>query len=172
MGAMSTLPQVEVKTRSPRLRLDGGTPAVLRFPDGERISGSLEVVSLSGGLLTLDSTLAQGAKVKLMFETGAGSVLAGAEMLAPVDRRRQPFRFLSLARQDRSRLESIIPVSVYEDIVEPDWMKKLRAASQERYVPPKRHFNLAMGAVGLITLGLAAAATFLGRVPLLKLMGK
>src|ERR1700756_2898573 len=170
---MSTLPQLQVTPRSPRLHLDGGTPAVVRFPNGERISGSLEVVSLSGGLLALDSPLAQGSQVKLMFVTGAGSVLAGAEMLAPVDRSHQPFRFVSLGRQDRNRLESILPVSVYQDIVEPDWMKKLRAASEQRYVPPKRQrLNVAMGAVGLIVLALMAAAIFLSRVPVLKLVSK
>jgi hypothetical protein len=168
---MTTLPQIELKQRPPRLRLDGGTPAVVRFQDGERISGSLEVVSLSGGLLTLENTLKQGSQVKLMFVTGAGSVLAGAEMLRPVDRCRQPFRFLSLARQDRHRLESIIPVSVYQDIVEPDWMKKLRAASEDRYEPRKWGVKLVVGAAGLITLGLAGAM-YLGRFPLLKLVGR
>jgi len=170
---MSTLPQLQITPRSPRLRLDGGTPAVLRSLDGERISGSLEVVSLSGGLLALDSPLAQGAQVKLMFVTGAGSVLAGAEMLPPVDRSHQPFRFVSLARQDRNRLESVIPVSVYQDIVEPDWMKKLRAASQERYVPQKRRrLNLTVGAVGAIVLSLISAGFLLSRLPLLKLVSK
>ena len=168
---MSTLPQVEFKPRLPRLRLDGGTPAVLRFQDGERVSGSLEVVSLTGGLLTLANPLAQGSRVKLMFVTGAGSVMAGAEMLPPVDRRRQPFRFVSLAMQDRRKLESIIPVSVYHDIVEPDWMKKLRAASEDRYVPQKWRMKLAVCAVGLITVGLASAF-FVGRLPLLKLLGR
>jgi hypothetical protein len=169
---MSTLPQVQVTPRSPRLHLDGGTPAVVRFPDGERVSGSLEVVSLSGGLLALENTLEKGSQVKLMFVTGAGSVLAGAEMLAPVSRSRQPFRFISLARQDRYRLESIIPVSVYQDIVEPDWMKKLRAASQDRYEPKKkRRMNFTVCAVGLITIGLMAAM-FLARLPLLRLVGK
>lgn len=170
---MSTLPQVQVTPRSPRLHLDGGTPAVVRFPDGERISGSLEVISLSGGLLALDSPLAQGCQVKLMFVTGAGSVLAGAEMLPPVDRSHQPFRFTSLARQDRNRLESIIPVSVYQDIVEPDWMKKLRAASEDRYVPRKRkRLNLTVRTVGVIVLSLISAAFLLTRLPLLKLVLK
>src|ERR1700746_2518433 len=150
-GAMSTLPQLQVTPRSPRLYLDGGTPAVVRFPDGERISGSLEVVSLSGGLLALDNTLEKGSQVKLMFVTGAGSVLAAAEMLAPGGRSRQPFRFVELARQDRHRLESIIPVSVYQDIVEPDWMKKLRAASQDRYIPKKkRRMSFTVFAVGVV----------------------
>ena len=169
---MSTLPQMQVTPRSPRLYLDGGTPAVVRFPDGERISGSLEVVSLSGGLLALDNTLEKGSQVKLMFVTGAGSVLAAAEMLAPVSRSRQPFRFVELARQDRHRLESIIPVSVYQDIVEPDWMKKLRAASHDRYIPKKkRSVSFTVCALGLITIGLMAMAV-LARLPLLKLVGK
>jgi UDP:flavonoid glycosyltransferase YjiC (YdhE family) len=169
---MSTLPQLQVTPRAPRLHLDGGTPAVVRFPDGERISGSLEVVSLSGGLLALDNTLEKGSQVKLMFVTGAGSVLAAAEMLAPVSRSRQPFRFVELARQDRHRLESIIPVSVYQDIVEPDWMKKLRAASQDRYIPKKnRRMSFTVCAVGLITIGLMAVIA-LAHLPLLRLVGK
>ncbi|SRR6266436_2206362 len=168
---MSTLPQLQSKTRLPRLRLDGGTPAVLRFQDGERISGSLEVVSLTGGLLTLANPLEDGSQVKLMFVTGAGSVLAGAEMLPPVDRQRQPFRFVSLAMQDRRRLESIIPVSVYQDIVEPDWMKKLRAASGDRYVVRKWRIKLTVGTVGLITL-CVVGAVYVVRLPLLKLMGR
>jgi UDP:flavonoid glycosyltransferase YjiC (YdhE family) len=169
---MSTLPQLQVTPRAPRLHLDGGTPAVVRFPDGERISGSLEVVSLSGGLLALDNTLEKGSQVKLMFVTGAGSVLAAAEMLAPVSRSRQPFRFVELARQDRHRLESIIPVSVYQDIVEPDWMKKLRAASQDRYIPKKkRRMSFTVCAVGLAAIVLVAAI-FMAHLPLLKLVGK
>src|SRR6201987_3074269 len=113
---MSTLPQLQVTPRSPRLYLDGGTPAVVRFPDGERISGSLEVVSLSGGLLALDNTLEKGSQVKLMFVTGAGSVLAAAEMLAPVSRSRQPFRFVELARQDRHRLGASLSVLVSQGL--------------------------------------------------------
>jgi hypothetical protein len=169
---MSTLPQLQYKPRLPRLRLDGGTPAVLRFQDGERVSGSLEVVSLTGGLLSLANPLAEGARVKLMFVTGAGSVMAGAEMLPAVDRGRQPFRFVWLAMQDRRRLESIIPVSVFHDIVEPDWMKKLRAASEDRYVAPRKwSIKMAVGAIGLITIGLAGAV-FASRIPLMKLVGR
>jgi len=129
------------------------------------------VVSLTGGLLLLANPLAQGSQVKLMFVTGAGSVMAGAEMLPPVDRRRQPFRFVSLAMQDRRRLESIIPVSVFQDILEPAWMKKLRAASQDRYEPRKWRIKLTVGTVGLITLGVAGAV-YIERLPLLKLVGR
>jgi hypothetical protein len=155
----------------PRLRLDGGAPAVLRFQGGERVAGELQVVSLSGGLLSLPNPLAQGSQVKLMFVIEAGSVMAGAEMLSPVTKTLQPFRFVSLPMQDRRRLESVIPVSVYQDITEPDWMKKLRAVSERRYTPPPRKFKLAVAAVGLLTVGLAGAVC-LRYFPLLKLFGK
>jgi hypothetical protein len=168
---MSALPQLDSKPRVPRLRFENSTPAVLRFHDGQRISGELQVVSLTGGLLSLPTPLTQGSKVKVMFVTDAGSVLGGAEMLSPVSSTLQPFRFVSLAVQDRRRLESIIPVSVYHDITEPDWMKKLRAVSEDRYAPPPSRVKLAVLAVSLMALGLAGATFFL-HVPLLKWIGK
>jgi hypothetical protein len=168
---MNALPQLNSKPRVPRLRFENSTPAVLRFHDGQRISGELQVVSLTGGLLSLPNPLSRGSKVKVMFVTDAGSVLGGAEMLSPVSSTLQPFRFVSLALQDRRRLESIIPVSVYHDITEPDWMKKLRAVSEDRYAPPPSRVKLAVLAVSLMALGLAGATFFL-HVPLLKWIGK
>jgi hypothetical protein len=168
---MSALPQLDSKPRVPRLRFENSTPAVLRFHDGQRMSGEIQVVSLTGGLLSLPTPLTQGSQVKVMFVTDAGSVLGGAEMLSPVSSNQQPFRFVSLAVQDRRRLESIIPVSVYHDITEPDWMKKLRAVSEDRYAPPPSRVKLAVLAVSLMALGLAGATFFL-HVPLLKWIGK
>jgi hypothetical protein len=168
---MNALPQLDFKPRVPRLRFENSTPAVLRFHDGQRMSGEIQVVSLTGGLLSLPTPLTQGSRVKVMFVTDAGSVLGGAEMLSPVSGTQQPFRFVSLAVQDRRRLESIIPVSVYHDITEPDWMKKLRAVSEDRYAPPPSRVKLAVLAVSLMALGLAGATFFL-HVPLLKWIGK
>jgi hypothetical protein len=169
---MNALPQLDFKQRVPRLRFENSTPAVLRFHDGQRMSGEIQVVSLTGGLLSLPTPLTQGSRVKVMFVTDAGSVLGGAEMLSPVSGTQQPFRFVSLAVQDRRRLESIIPVSVYQDITEPDWMKKLRAVSEDRYAPPPpSRVKMAVLAVSLMALGLAGATFFL-HVPLLKWIGK
>ena len=78
-------------------------------------------------------------------------------MLNPVSTTLQPFRFVSLGQKDRRKLEAIIPLSVYDDIAEPNWMKKLRTASDHRYEPRKWRIRLAAGAVGLITIGLASA---------------
>ena len=168
---MIALPQTTFKPRVARLHLEPSTPAVLRAHDGKSISGVLEVVSVTGGLLSLPRPLMKGARVKVMFVTEAGSVLGGAEMLSPVSRTQQPFKFISLAVQDRRRLESVIPVSVYKDITEPDWMKKLRAVSEDRYAPPRSsRLKLAVVGVALMALGLASATLF--HVPLLKWIGK
>ena len=164
---MNALPHKHSVPRTPRVHLPNNTPAVLRFEGGSSVSGELQVVSLTGGLLSLPRPLAHGSQAKLMFLIGPGSVLAGAELLDPVSNTLQPFRFVSLGQKDRRKLEAIIPLSVYEDITEPNWMKKLRVASDHRYEPRKWRFRLAALALGLITLGLASAM-YLRHVQLLK----
>ncbi len=82
---------------------------VLRFPDGKRSSGQLQVISTTGGLLCLPQPLQPGAVGKLMFLIqGGGSVLGEAQMLTPMSWERQPFRFLALHEDDRTRLQSAI----------------------------------------------------------------
>lgn len=153
---MNALPQQQSAPRTPRVHLDRSTPAVLRFDSGQSVSGELQVVSLTGGLLSLPGPLERGSKVKLMFLIRAGSVLAGAEMLNPIDRNLQPFRFVSLGQKERRKLEAIIPLSVYQDITEPNWMKKLRVASDHRYEPRRWRIGLFACALGLVTLGVAS----------------
>lgn len=154
---MSTLPQLHSPQRAPRVHLPGVTPAVLRSEDGRRTSGRLEVLSLTGGLLALSDPLIQGSQVKLMFLTGAGSVLGGAEMLNPVTSTLQPFRFVSLAADDQRRIGATINASLYRDHADERWMEKLRAASGRQSAPRKRAFKLLVGAVSLAALGLASA---------------
>ena len=88
------------------------TPVVLRLADGARFSGKLEVVSATGGLVCLPRPVWQGALTKLVFLTSAGLVLGLAEMLGPVSWELQPFRFLALYDDDRSRLERAIRTSL------------------------------------------------------------
>jgi hypothetical protein len=126
---------------------------VLRLPDGRRASGKLQVVSLTGGLLSLSHPVVQGSQVKLMFVTRAGSVLGGAEMLSPLSSDLQPFRFVSLASADQRRLGATIQPSQHQPQQE-QWIEKFRAASANRTQPHKQLFRLA-GAVGLLAVALA-----------------
>jgi len=102
---MSSPPSPRSKARAPRAQPESITPAVLRFSDGRRVAGELQVVSVTGGLLGLPRPLDRGSVVKLMFLTRAGSVFGAAEMLPPVSWVQQPFRFGTLHHDDQSRLQ-------------------------------------------------------------------
>ena len=109
---MPLLPQVHAQRRPERVRFDEATPVVLRSPDGRRFSGELQVISVTGGLLSMRQPLQRGSLVKLMFLAKTGSVLGSAEMLSPVAWDRQPFRFVALHEQDQSRLHAAIQFSL------------------------------------------------------------
>lgn len=164
---MSSLPQLHSKQRAPRVRLQNTTPAVIRFQDGQRACGKLQIVSLTGGLLSIPSPLDQGSHGKLMFLTSTGSVLGGVEMLRPVANSLQPFRFVSMTADDHRRLGTIIHAALHPNNVEPAWMEKLREASSHRHSTRHRLFKWVFTLAGLATLGVAGAV-YLLRSPLLK----
>ncbi len=106
---MAYLPQPqEHRRRADRVRFDESTPVVLRFSDGRRFSGQLQVISVTGGLICLSRPFEPGSVVKLMFLTQSGSVLGQAQMLSPVAWDHQPFRFTALHDDDRYRLQTAI----------------------------------------------------------------
>jgi hypothetical protein len=157
---MGSLPQTRPPWRVPRAHLEGKTPAVLRLPNGQRLGANLQVVSLTGGLLAVPQPIVQGAQVKLMFLTGAGAVLGGAEMLCPVNHVLQPFRFVSLAADDHRRLGALIWEQSTQNQSDQIWIEKLRAASAPQDEARPWRAKLA-GALALLTLGLATAAYLL-----------
>ncbi|HUO26282.1 MAG TPA: hypothetical protein VMU61_11500 [Candidatus Aquilonibacter sp.] len=157
---MSSLPQLHQQWRPPRARLESNTPAVLRFPNGQRTWAKLQVISVTGGLLSVSQPVVQGSQVKVMFLTAGGTVLGGAEMLRPVSKALQPFRFVSIAADDQRRLGALILERSRPSKAEQDWIEKLRAASAQNAAPRPWRFKLA-GAVGLLTVGLGTAAYLL-----------
>jgi hypothetical protein len=152
---MSFLPQLHSTQRSPRAHLACATPAVLRFADGKRASGKLQVLSLNGGLLSLANPLVRGSKVKLMFLTKDGAVLGGAEMLPPITSTLQPFRFISLASDDQRKLGTTITASLSGD-ADQQWIEKFRVAAVQE-TTPARTLKFLAGAIALITIGLVGA---------------
>jgi hypothetical protein len=157
---MSNPPHLRAPWRVPRVHLEGNTPAVLRFPTGQRIGASLQVISLTGGLLAVPQVLLAGSHVKLMFLTGCGSVLGAAEMLCPISEALQPFRFVSLAADDHRRLGTLIWEQSSENKFDQLWIEKLRAASARQSESLCGRFTRAH-TFGLLTLGVAAAAYLL-----------
>jgi hypothetical protein len=109
---MDSLSPSQPAQRAPRAHFADFTPAVLRLKDGCRVAGSLKVVSLTGGLLSVAHPLDTGCNAKLMFLTHAGMVLGSAEMLSPLSPRLQAFRFVALDHDGQNRLRSAIQHSI------------------------------------------------------------
>ena len=115
---MPQLSQSAAHSRPPRMNLLRNTTAVLRFPSGQQVHGKLKVVSVTGGLLCLPGPLNQGFSVKLMFRTETGVVLGTAEMLMPISRTMQPFRFVAIGEDDRCRLNEAVQSFVNKTLLE------------------------------------------------------
>jgi len=104
-----TLPvQSKAGQRPPRQKLVSPAAVVLRVPSGSRVRGKLQVISVTGGLLSLSELLEQGSVARLMFMTDVGSVQGTAEMLIPISATLQPFRFVAIDRDDQSRIKNSI----------------------------------------------------------------
>ena len=143
--------------RAPRLNLSDLTPAVLRFEDGHRTQGQLEVISLTGGILGLPKPVVRESRVKLMFVTPTGPVLGTAEMLKPVSWNQQPFRFVGLEKDDQRRLHDSIQSSFGQVSKDQEWIDKYRAALDQQ--PPRRRrlFSSRLAALTLAVLSLGSA---------------
>ena len=100
--------QAKPGRRPQRLQLANSIPIVLRCQDGHRIPGTLHCISLTGGLVVPASLLPQGSMVRLIFVTPKGPVTGTAEMLHPVSRAEQPFRFAAIPDSDQHRLRAVI----------------------------------------------------------------
>src|ERR1700694_1824656 len=149
-----TCPPASSACRAPRIRPTEYTPAVIRFQGGDSVTGNLEIVSVTGGLLRLSKPLILGTRIKLLFLTESGPVLGAAEMLSPISWTHQPFRFVALAYGDQRRLQAFtgcsskLEMSIPEQTIrrldseqgivdaEHQWIDKYRAAVTRN--PPRR----------------------------------
>lgn len=140
--------------RAPRIRPTEHTPAVIRFQGGDSVTGNLEVISSTCGLLRLSKPLMLGTRIKLMFLTESGPVLGAAEMLSPISWTHQPFRFVELTYGDQRRLQAVTGCSSKLEMTIPErasrildseqgkvdtehlWIDKYRAAVAQN--PPRR----------------------------------
>ncbi len=157
---MSNLPQSLDSRRPARLCFSNTTPAVLRCANGQSVASKLQVVSVTGGLLTVPKPVSQGALVKVMFVTQSGPVLGSAEMLSPISYTQQPFRFVALPRETQNRLHTAIQASLYQRNSEDWWIEKYRNAARQAPPPRRRIARILLTAlsVGVIAIGGAFCA--------------
>lgn len=159
---MNALPQPHTDRRAPRLNLSDLTPAVLRFEDGHRTQGQLEIISLTGGMLSLPKPVVRDSRVKLMFVTPTGPVLGTAEMLKPISWSQQPFRFVGLEKDDQRRLQESIQSSFGQVNKDQEWIDKYRAALDQQRPARRRLFSSPLATLTLAVLSLGSAIYLFG----------
>jgi hypothetical protein len=115
---MTHFPQPDASRRAPRVHLNASIPAAILVEGGGRARAKLQSISVTGGLLQLQSELSTGDFVEIAFQTRSGPVHGMAEMLHPLRKARtkvqapaqvkaaclQPFRFVALGDQDHHKL--------------------------------------------------------------------
>jgi hypothetical protein len=112
IGFGMAFPQAHPERRARRVQLAPLVSASVHRDNGQRTKGKLHTVSTTGGVLQLDSALAQGDFVEIAFQTQAGMVQGLAEMLnprkQPHDGVLQPFRFVALGDDDNRALRMTV----------------------------------------------------------------
>ena len=91
------------------------------------------MVSLTGGLLCLPEPLDRGSRVKLMFMTRTGVIFGSAEMLKPVSRDMQPFRFVALAGGDQRKLRTAIQSYLGQCSIAEEWVGEYRTKAHRTF---------------------------------------
>lgn len=95
--------------RAPRVRLGGTILALVRLENGRQIRARVHQLSVTGGLLHLDTSLDEGIRVEVMFHVGDATVRTRGKMLFPMWATKgcmQPFAFVDMDEEHREKLEA------------------------------------------------------------------
>ena len=157
---MATLPPVLASRRATRVHLPNSTPAVLRCQDGSRVAGNLQVISVAGGMLRLSHPLDPNTRASLIFLSDGGPVLGKAEMLDPLSRTQQAFRFVELDRNNQRNLQLGIQSQLNQSSDEDRWIAKYRSAIIQRAPSQRGTLKIVFGSVAFGILVLVSVAYF------------
>jgi hypothetical protein len=120
---MTYFPQPNANQRSPRIELNGAVGAAIRGEGGQQERAKLQSISITGGMLQLQTAIATGDLVDIAFHTRAGLVHGMAEMLQPTRKFQsaclQPFRFIALDDDDHRRLRKSLDEAVERSFLDP-----------------------------------------------------
>jgi hypothetical protein len=97
------------QSRAFRVKLRGSILALIRLPNRREVRGKVHQLSVTGGLMNVDTPLDEKLKVELIFQLGEATIRETAEMLFPMWATQgwlQPFRFVDLPEANKNVLES------------------------------------------------------------------
>jgi len=105
-------PESRISVRPPRpyrVKLRGSILALLRLPNKREIRARMHQISITGGLMNVETPLDEKLHVELIFHLGEVTIREKAEMLFPMWATQgwlQPFRFIDVAEANKTILET------------------------------------------------------------------
>ncbi len=114
------------RVRSPRYSVPNREQAVVSI-GSEHHTGTLHLLSLTGGAIRLDRRFASGTLGDIGIDTVSGKFSAAIELLPMTTSKPQPFRFLAMGSVARERLD--------------DALKKMRGQGLAVEKTPLDHFR-------------------------------
>lgn len=84
---------------------------LIRLPNQRQVSANLHQISITGGLINLETPLAEKIKVELIFHLGETTIREQAETLFPLWATQgwlQPFRFIDLPEPSKHALQTTL----------------------------------------------------------------
>jgi hypothetical protein len=116
---MTRLSRPDFNKRPQRVHLWGIVAASLQLENGRHLTGKLQTLSVTGGLMDLASYLDERTEVSMLFSFGPGAVQARARMLFPMRGGMgyfQPFQFTSIGPRERQIIDGEITERLRQDI--------------------------------------------------------
>lgn len=104
-------PRMRPGVRAPRVNVQGRISVLVKLENGRQVSGKLQTVSVSGGLVQVPTYLEERSKIVLTIPVGNNLVRPHAETLFPMwsaNGYLQPFRFTRIWTEERQMLEAEI----------------------------------------------------------------
>lgn len=89
--------------RSPRFVVPNNEQAVVSI-GGEKLKGTLHMLSLTGGTIRLEKRFASGTFADIGIQTASGTFVAAIELLRAAKGNTQAFRFVAMGAVARGRL--------------------------------------------------------------------
>jgi hypothetical protein len=106
--------------RAQRVNVQGRISILVKLENGRQLSGKLQTISVTGGLIQVPTYLEERSKVMLAIPVGGNLVRPHAETLFPMwsaNGYLQPFRFTRVWAEERQMLEAEITELLKQTVV-------------------------------------------------------
>jgi hypothetical protein len=108
----TSAPELRPPSRPPRafrVKLRGAILVLLRLPNKRQVRGRIHQISITGGLINVQTPLDEKLQVEVIFQLGEVTIREKAEMLFPIWATQgwlQPFRFIDVSEANKNLLEA------------------------------------------------------------------